>query len=217
MQISRFRGCLFASTAAALLAAGTAWAQQEQTGQQPMDQQQAAQQAQQPGEGMEVGRGPLPESQWEYYDHLQPRTGVLAWLPFEEVLGSAVLDDAGQPIGEIIGLVRSQTEDEFYAVVEPVPDHQVVVPARQLEVRGDRQIVFTAQEPIEMMPTWDDVGQGMATLAALPREPQPAAQPGIQPQTGQVQPGTQPQTGAMQPGTQPQTGAMQPGTQPQVQ
>lgn len=211
MKISRIRGCLLASTAAALLAAGTASAQQEQQAQQPMEQQ-----AQQFDQAIEVGRGLLPEPQWQFYDHLQPGTGALAWLSFDEMLGSAVLDDAGQPIGEIIGLVRSQAEDEFYAVVEPVPEHHVVVPATQLEVRGDRQIVYTAPGPIEMMPTWGDVEAEMATLAALPREPQPPAAAEVQPQAQPMQPGMQPQ---VQPGMQmqPQPGEMQPGTQPQVQ
>jgi hypothetical protein len=184
MKVTSIRGSLVTGAAGMLLAAGAITGANQAAGQQAVEAQQAQQ------EQIEVGRGLLPEPQWQYYDHLRPGTGALAWLPFQEVLGSAVLDDTGQPIGEIIGLVRSQAEDDFYAVVEPVPEHQVVVPARHLEVRGDRQIVFTAPEPIEMMPAWGEVGPQMVTLAELPREPQPM-QPQMQPQ---VQPQTPVQT-----------------------
>lgn len=162
--MTRIRGFLLASTAGALLATGSMITAGEvlaqQAGQEQVVTQQGQQQVgqQQMGQDQpEIGKGPLPEPQWQFYDHLNPKQGPLAWLPFEEVVGSEVRSQDGQTIGAIIDLVRDRTEGDFYAVVTPAGSQQrAIVPMNHFEVQGDRQIVFAAPEPMESMAAYNE-------------------------------------------------------------
>ena len=126
------------------------------------------------GQTGDVGRASLPSPEWQFYaKELDPRYGVLAWLTFDEVLGSQVADQQGQAIGEIVHLVRAKADGMFYAVMDVDDawediDQAVVVPVGQLKVVGDEespQIVYAGQDPIGTMPAYDAADHDMARSA----------------------------------------------------
>ena len=92
------------------------------------------------------------QPEWQQYDQLDERYGPLAWLTFGEVIGSQVVDEQGQPVGEIVHLVRAKDDGMFYAVMDTAAaagEGDQVVPLDHLEVVGeteqDRQIVLTGE------------------------------------------------------------------------
>ena len=140
MDPSRQRILIMAGTTAALLAAGPASAQEQQADR--------------------VGRASIPSPEWQFYaKEMDPRYGPLAWLTFDQVIGSQVEDEQGQAVGEIVNLVRAKADGAFYAVMEPSgAGEPTVVPVGQLKVVGDEdspELVYASQEPISAMPAYD--------------------------------------------------------------
>ena len=116
MAGTKYRTWFSAGTVALLLAGGPAMAVAQDAGQS------------------------APE--WQRYDQLDERFGPLAWLTFGEVIGSAVVDEQGDKVGEIVGLVRAKSDGMFYAVIDAdAPDGagEQVVPVDHFEVVGDSQ------------------------------------------------------------------------------
>lgn len=123
MDGTRYRALCVAGTMGLLLASGSAALAQQATDQ--------------------------PE--WQQYDQLDERYGPLAWLTFGEVLGSPVVDKQGEPIGEIVHLLRAKSGGMFYVVVDTLEargDDQIV-PVDHFEVVGDdeasRKIVMVGE------------------------------------------------------------------------
>jgi len=92
------------------------------------------------------------QPEWQQYDQLDERYGPLAWLTFGEVIGSEVVNEQGDKVGEIVHLVRAKDDGMFYAVMgteATMGEGDQVVPLDHLEVIGeteqDRQIVLIGE------------------------------------------------------------------------
>jgi hypothetical protein len=90
--------------------------------------------------------------EWQQYDKLDDRYGPLAWLTVEQVMGAPVVDEQGEPVGEIVHLLREKSGGMFYVVVdapETAGQEDHVVPVDHFEVVGDdqasRKIVMTGE------------------------------------------------------------------------
>ena len=91
--------------------------------------------------------------EWQQYDKLDDRYGALAWLTFGEVIGAPVVNEQGEPVGEIVHLVRAKDDGMFYAVIDAAASYgegDRVVSVDEFEVVGDseqdRQIVMTGED-----------------------------------------------------------------------
>lgn len=92
-------------------------------------------------------------------DQIDAKYGPLAWLTYEEVIGAQVIDHDGDPIAEILALVRDRSTDSFYAVLDNGGGAGVVVPIDRFEIAdGDRIAMAGSADDLESMPAYD-VGQ----------------------------------------------------------
>jgi PRC-barrel domain len=116
MDCTKYRNACAAAAVALALAGGSTMAVAQNAGQQ--------------------------QPEWQQYDKLDDRFGPLAWLTFGEVIGAPVVDKQGEPVGEIIHLVRAKDDGMFYAVVDAQAsfgEGDQVVPVDHFEVVGDDQ------------------------------------------------------------------------------
>ena len=93
------------------------------------------------------------EPEWQVFDKLDDRYGALAWLTFGQVIGAQVVNKQGEPVGEIVHLVRAKDDGMFYAVIDAAASYgegDRVVSVDELEVVGDseqdRQIVLAGED-----------------------------------------------------------------------
>lgn len=88
-------------------------------------------------------------------DEIDTKYGPLAWLTFDEVIGAEVVDADGDPVGEIIGLVRERPQGDFFAVVDTGVGEGAVVPIDHFEIAEDKIAMSGEAGDPESMPAYD--------------------------------------------------------------
>ncbi|MDX1540560.1 MAG: PRC-barrel domain-containing protein, partial [Geminicoccaceae bacterium] len=88
-------------------------------------------------------------------DEIDTKYGPLAWATFDEVIGADVVSAKGEPVGEIVALVRERPMGDFFAVLSDGGD-QVIVPIKAFEIAEDDRIAMVGgEEDLEGMPEYD--------------------------------------------------------------
>jgi ribosomal 30S subunit maturation factor RimM len=90
----------------------------------------------------------------------QPTEGESGWVSIEEVLGSTVVNENGEEVGEIQDLVAK--DDAYYAVLSVggflgIGEKDVAVPLDELKLGEDESYLMSTktEDQLEEMPAYD--------------------------------------------------------------
>jgi hypothetical protein len=77
--------------------------------------------------------------EWQRYAGMHNPYGPLAWLTFDQMIGSRVTNKQGTTVGTVVGLLRDRSNNDFYALLDTVGDGRgdQIVPVDHMKVVGN--------------------------------------------------------------------------------